>query len=79
MIISFCGHSQLANHAFVKEQLDSFLCTLPLDQPIRFYLGGYGDFDNISYACCKRFASAHPTVGAGIAHPSLPSFLSKSP
>ena len=60
MIVSFCGHACLTDHNSIKDQLRTSLHTLTPNSPIHFYLGGYGDFDSIAYACCKQFARSHP-------------------
>jgi len=55
MIISFAGHSSITSHnkvkAVVKEQIKRSVTDT---DKIIFYLGGYGDFDNICAMACKE-------------------------
>ena len=60
MIVSFCGHACLTDHDLIKYQLRTVLNTLSSTPLIHFYLGGYGDFDNIAYSCCRQFSCVHP-------------------
>lgn len=30
------------------------------DAPAEAYLGGYGDFDELAYNCCKKYQADHP-------------------
>lgn len=32
------------------------------DSPAQMYLGGYGEFDEFSYRCCKKYKEAHPNI-----------------
>ena len=36
------------------------LCKLVGDEPVIFYLGNYGGFDNFSFSCCRQFKETHP-------------------
>jgi hypothetical protein len=32
------------------------------DAPVDFFLGGYGQFDEFAYSCCKQFQASHPVT-----------------
>lgn len=53
MIITFIGHSCLYKHDFLIPKISSTIIeNLSYNDPIVFYCGGYGDFDNIcNYTC----------------------------
>ena len=38
----------------------SLLQRLVGDEPVTFYLGNYGGFDNFSFSCCQQFKKQHP-------------------
>ena len=54
MTISFVGHAFIPSEELVKNRVKDVLrANVKKDEPVRFYLGGYGDFDKISALCCK--------------------------
>lgn len=57
MIITFCGHSKLTmtEKNDIKDQLKSILQKEVKCNKVEFYLGGYGDFDELAKQCCKEF------------------------
>lgn len=60
MIISFFGHSNFCENAEIKKRVMELLNMLSENGDIKFYLGGYGGFDEFAYRCCKEFKSTHP-------------------
>lgn len=55
MIITFAGHSSISTKEFTKEAIKKELMNLMnKNGAITCYLGGYGDFDNISALACKE-------------------------
>ena len=58
MIVTFCGHSQIADKDAVRKRL-----TDEIHAGYRmFYLGGYGDFDNLAVAVLSEFKKAYPDM-----------------
>ncbi len=62
MIITFCGHSQIAQDDCLFERTLSAIMQSVKEEVVCFYLGGYGDFDNIALRACKKYKESHPTV-----------------
>lgn len=62
MVITFCGHSILSNIdvEMIKTSIKDIVKNFYQKEPITFYLGGYGDFDNIAKAACLGFKKEHP-------------------
>ncbi len=60
MIITFCGHGQFEKTAKHEEEILAILKKIIGDVAAEFYLGGYGDFDALAYACCKKYQATHP-------------------
>ena len=38
---------------------------------VNFYLGGYGDFDNFAYDCCKAYQKTNPNVSLKLITPYI--------
>ena len=54
MIITFCGHSNCLFNDDIKEQLKTILRNEIIKNPTcNFYLGGYGDFDELCLRTLK--------------------------
>lgn len=62
MIIAFCGHAQFDRTEECEQKILSFLEEKAGDQRVEMYLGGYGDFDNFAYDCCKKYQRTHSEV-----------------
>lgn len=62
MIITFCGHSRFFGLKEYEQKLLDFLLEKVGDTPADMYLGGYGDFDNFAYSCCKKYKETHKNV-----------------
>ena len=62
MIITFCGHSLFTKTQEQEQKILAFLEDVAGDEPVDFYLGGYGDFDAFAYECCKKYQKTHPNA-----------------
>lgn len=62
MIVAFFGHSKFLSAKEYEQKIIDYLEERVGDQEADMYLGGYGDFDNFAYACCKKFKETHPNV-----------------
>ena len=71
MIITFCGHAQISDLGTYEEKIFEILQEIVGDQPADMYLGGYGDFDNFAYKCCKRYKETHPNISLVFVTPYL--------
>ena len=60
MIITFFGHSIFSKSAEYEQKILEYLETNVGDKPTDAYLGGYGDFDELAYDCCKKYKATHP-------------------
>lgn len=62
MIITFCGHAQISQ----KEALQSWLRTVTqhlIEQgAVTFYLGGYGEFDNLAASVLREQKKRYPQI-----------------
>ena len=59
MIVTFFGHSNFHKTAEYEKKILEFLENNVGDEPTEAYLGGYGDFDDLAYECCKKYKSSH--------------------
>ncbi len=55
MIITFCGHSKFELDYNLEEQVFNEIEKFAKGEPVIFYLGGYGRFDEISKHAAKRY------------------------
>ena len=62
MIITFCGHSNFLSSVEYEEKILRLLEELVRDSHADIYLGGYGEFDNFAYRCCKKFQQHHKNI-----------------
>jgi uncharacterized phage-like protein YoqJ len=62
MIITFCGHSHFQKTKEYEEKIHSVLENIVGKQSAYMYLGGYGEFDEFAYECCKNFKKTHNAV-----------------
>ena len=62
MIVTFCGHADFQKtEEYEKKILDSLEKNVG-NKPSDMYLGGYGNFDDFAYNCCKKYKQSHPNV-----------------
>ena len=62
MIISFCGHADFQKNKECGENILRILEREVADRPAQMYLGGYGNFDEFAYSCCRAYKKSHPNV-----------------
>ena len=62
MIIIFCGHAKFIKAKEYEQKILEFLEKKIGDESAEMYLGGYGDFDNFVYGCCKKYKQSHPNT-----------------
>ena len=62
MIISFCGHANFSKTSEYEKRLLNFFEENIGDLATDFYLGGYGEFDDFAYECCKKYKTTHLRV-----------------
>ena len=62
MIIAFFGHSDFVSTKTIEEKLYSILSSIPDDEKVDFYLGGYGRFDSFAYTCAKQYQKSKPNA-----------------
>lgn len=62
MIVTFCGHSQVADKDAVRKRLTDEIHELLCAGYRTFYLGGYGDFDNLAAAVLSELKGAYPDM-----------------
>ena len=48
MIVTFCGHKDIANTSMARAVVDAVLRDLVAEGADRFLLGGYGSFDSLA-------------------------------
>lgn len=63
MVITFCGHSNAILSIKEIEQLKTLLLHAIMKKPTcKFYLGGYGDFDNLCLKILKKLKTVFPDI-----------------
>lgn len=62
MIITFCGHAKFQRTDEYEQKMLAFLAEKVGNKSADMYLGGYGDFDNFAYDCCKKYKETHPNI-----------------
>lgn len=61
MIITFCGHSsfQPENRDALRQTILDTILKKINGEPVAFYLGGYGDFDEFAKEICVEYKKSH--------------------
>jgi len=62
LIVTFCGHSQIYDKDTVCKRLTEEIHELLRTGHRKFYLGGYGDFDNLAAAVLDELKEAYPDM-----------------
>lgn len=62
MLVTFCGHKDVAKEAQVKEKLEAVVASLIEEGATEFYLGGYGSFDSMAAKTIREMKKTHPDV-----------------
>lgn len=71
LIITFCGHSKIADKKAVRERLTSEICNLLSSGYTTFYLGGYGDFDLMAASVLCEMKDSYPSIDRVLVLPYL--------
>ncbi|MBQ8331031.1 MAG: hypothetical protein IJX94_00850 [Clostridia bacterium] len=59
MVITFFGHVDFMGTKEHEEYVLALLRRLARKDPMHFFLGGHGSFDEFAYDCCKKFQEEH--------------------
>lgn len=62
MIVTFCGHREIAQTAEVEEWLQTVIRGLIEQGATTFYLGGYGAFDGLAASVLRKEKKNHPSI-----------------
>ena len=71
MIITFFGHSNYAEKSGHRQKILDYIESVANDEPIEFYLGGYGNFDGFALSCAKEYQKTHPNTKTCFVTPYL--------
>lgn len=62
MIVTFCGHREIAQTTEVEEWLQTVIRGLIEQGATTFYLGGYGAFDGLAASVLRKEKKNHPSI-----------------
>lgn len=62
MIVTFCGHREIAQTTEVEEWLQTVIHCLIEQGATTFYLGGYGAFDGLAASVLRKEKKNHPWI-----------------
>ncbi len=62
MIVTFCGHREIAQTTEVEEWLQTVIRGLIEQGATTFYLGGYGAFDGLAASVLRKEKKNHPWI-----------------
>ena len=62
MIVTFCGHREIAQTTEVEEWLQTVIHCLIKQGATTFYLGGYGAFDGLAASVLRKEKKKHPWI-----------------
>ncbi|OUN75834.1 hypothetical protein B5G12_01855 [Faecalibacterium sp. An58] len=62
MIVTFCGHREIAQTTEVEEWLQTVIHSLIEQGATTFYLGGYGAFDGLAASVLRKEKKNHPSI-----------------
>ena len=71
MKITFCGHGDVADRSDIEQWLQTVCSELISQGADEFYLGGYGDFDNLCAAVLRDQKKNHPNIRLILVFPYL--------
>ncbi len=61
MVISFCGHRDIFCQEEILKKITFYLNKIiKKNDNVEFYLGGYGDFDEIARIACTKYKKTNP-------------------
>ena len=59
MIVTFCGHSQIGSPEKIQKDLEAAVHSVLNRGATQFYLGGYGEFDQLAAKVLFRLKLEH--------------------
>ena len=71
MIVTFCGHKDIADASTVRAAVDDVLRGLVADGADYFLLGGYGGFDSLAAHAVHDLKQQHPEIHSTLVIPYL--------
>ncbi len=71
MTVAFFGHSNFLKSVENEGRILDVLESSVGDEPSVAYLGGYGDFDDLAYECCKKYKKSHPRLSVVFVTPYI--------
>ena len=71
MVVTFCGHAEIASPNIVHSWLKKAMEDLILEGAETFYLGGYGDFDRLAAAVVLKMKRQYPHIESVLVLPYL--------
>lgn len=71
MLVTFCGHSTVANAPAVAAALAAAIEKLIAEGATEFYLGGYGEFDSMAARIVRDAKAAHPEIHSTLVIPYM--------
>ena len=60
LIITFFGHSIFHGSQELEDKIVACIKENARGEPVSFYLGGYGSFDDFALRCCKKYQESDP-------------------
>lgn len=71
MVITFCGHSRVSEPEKVREWLNQILDQFIHEEELSFYLGGYGEFDQMAASVVQEKKKLNLNVQSVLVIPYL--------
>ena len=71
MIVTFCGHADFKKSKEYEEKILEILDKEICGASAEMYLGGYGQFDEFAYFCCKKYKGSHPGISLVFVSPYM--------
>ena len=71
MKITFCGHSSFIRTQEYENKILNLFEEIIGDNNVEFLLGGYGNFDNFAFECCKKYKETHPSASLTFVTPYI--------
>ena len=62
MNVIFCGHGDIPNTHNIRVWLSTVIQSLIKQGATKFYIGGYGDFDNLAFNLLLKEKTFHPNI-----------------
>ena len=71
MIVTFCGHSQIGSPEKIQKDLEAAVHSVLNRGATQFYLGGYGEFDQLAAKVLFRLKLEHDEIDSVLVLPYL--------